>query len=267
MAIINFSKAGTMFSSLKFFGDDIVKTLTSFEIFRRDTTSPLVSVNGIANFLGTFKYDKNLIISGGNATQLGLELDLDKNSINESAYTVTDTRISSKIIRNFFENGDRTSFERSVFSGKDDITGSLESDQINGYAGIDKIFGSAGDDWLMGGAGKDLLRGGTGIDHFMIDSLKSSNIDTIMDFGFGGEQDYLNLSSSVFTNLNLGVLDNSSFVIGSHPLDDQTRILLNGTHLYYDPDGSGSAKSALFATINIMPEGHISASNFLISPF
>ena len=76
-------------------------------------------------------------------------------------------------------------------TGNDTMIGNDQDNFFWGYDGDDVIFGDGGDDIIVGGKGNDSLRGGDGADIFGYERPFSSGIartevDTIADFGFGG---------------------------------------------------------------------------------
>lgn len=69
------------------------------------------------------------------------------------------------------------------------IVGGTASDNLTGLA-------SSGDDWISGDLGNDTLTGGAGQDAFVFATAlnASTNVDTITDFGTGGDQIWLDNS-------------------------------------------------------------------------
>ena len=109
----------------------------------------------------------------------------------------------------------------SVRTGKGDdvIYGNDEDNIFWSVQGEDSIFAGGGNDIIDGGFGNDLLEGGSGTDVFVfskISFLLSSaitQVDTIQDFGVGGEdkidlRSYGNLNSSNFQIFNDGNITN-----------------------------------------------------------
>jgi len=124
------------------------------------------------------------------------------------------------------------------------------NDTLYGGAGNDTLYGGDGKDMLYGGAGRDVLYGGTGKDAFVFNSpLTSANIDRIADFR--PVDDTIKLSRSIFSKIPKGTLSSKAFVVGDHVKDKDDRIiyLKSSGALFYDPDGTGSAKAVQFATI------------------
>jgi Ca2+-binding RTX toxin-like protein len=83
--------------------------------------------------------------------------------------------------------------------GNDRITGNDQDNMFWGGGGNDSVFGGGGNDTIDGGSGFDRLDGGLGTDIFVFNKLFSSSsatteVDTILDFGFGG-RDKIDLRS------------------------------------------------------------------------
>lgn len=134
----------------------------------------------------------------------------------------------------------------------ENLTGESGNDRLFGLGGNDQLTGQIGNDTLNGGTGNDILMGGAGKDVFVFDQKLSakSNRDHIQDFG--PKDDTIHLSKKVFSKLSKGTLSSKAFVVGDTFKDKDDRILYHkkGGALFYDPDGSGSAKAIQFATIS-----------------
>jgi len=126
------------------------------------------------------------------------------------------------------------------------------NDVLYGGNGNDSLFGGDGSDILYGGNGKDVLYGGTGSDIFVFDVKPSTktNLDHIADFNVAA--DTIKLSKAVFSKIAKGTLKSGAFVVGTAFKQKDDRILYHkkAGALFYDPDGSGSAKAIQFATIS-----------------
>nr|WP_281379155.1 calcium-binding protein [Chthonobacter rhizosphaerae] len=147
-----------------------------------------------------------------------------------------------------------------VYAGVENLLGSSHSDTLTGDAGSnwlyggggnDTMSGGSGNDRLVGGAGRDKLAGGSGRDAFVFDTkLASSNIDRITDFSV--KEDALWLDDDVFKNIGkVAGLAPAAFHVGTKAHDRTDRVIYNKTTggLYFDPDGTGSAKAILFAEL------------------
>lgn len=168
-----------------------------------------------------------------------------------------------------------------LFSGDDEIVGSVNSDAINGYGGDDKLngrkgadvihggdgddriagnggsdqlFGDAGNDTIIGGRGGDLMFGGAGKDSFRFNDTGGTGRgpDTIGDFGRGNDR--ILLDKDGFKGIGpLGKLDPDKFAIvnGRKTADSDDRILFDprDSKIYYDPDGSGPKDARLIALV------------------
>ncbi|GEO17888.1 Ig-like domain-containing protein [Microvirga aerophila] len=150
-------------------------------------------------------------------------------------------------------------------AGNEQLVGEAGNDQLWGLGGKDTIFGEGGDDKLWGGLGNDTLVGGAGKDIFVFDKKPSakSNLDWVYDFNV--RDDTIHLAKTAFTKLSKkGALSKDAFVVGDHMRDKEDRILYHkkAGALFYDPDGTGSAKAVQFATIS--KKLAISAKDFYV---
>ncbi len=131
------------------------------------------------------------------------------------------------------------------------LTGEAGNDRLFGLGEKDTLFGEAGNDTLNGGAGSDTLVGGAGNDVFLFDRKPSvkSNLDYIQDFV--PKDDVIHLSRKIFSKIAKGTLSSKAFVTGDHFKDKDDRILYFKKQgaLFYDPDGTGSAKAIQFASV------------------
>nr|WP_230532564.1 calcium-binding protein [Microvirga roseola] len=123
-------------------------------------------------------------------------------------------------------------------------------------SGGDRLLGQIGNDTLSGGARNDTLVGGAGRDSFVFDKKPSSkpssksNRDYIEDFN--PKDDVIHLSKKAFSKISKGTLKSKAFVTGDRFRDKDDRILYHkkAGALFYDPDGSGSAKAIQFASVS-----------------
>lgn len=134
-----------------------------------------------------------------------------------------------------------------------------------GEAGNDKLFGGLGNDLLDGGLGADVLTGGQGEDSFRFSTeLGNGNVDRIKDFNVS--DDTILLDSSIFTDLDSGLLDFTAFhqSASGTALDAFDRILYdtNDGTLSYDADGSGEIEAVQFAQLRSGLD--LSAEDFFI---
>jgi Ca2+-binding RTX toxin-like protein len=151
-------------------------------------------------------------------------------------------------VRNVLET---TPLVRYGTSKGEQLVGESGNDQLFGLSGNDQLFGQDGNDRLVGGAGNDTLDGGMGKDIFVFDQKPNvrSNLDYIQNFN--PTDDTIHLSRKFFTKLSKGTLSSKAFVTGNQFKDKDDRILYykEGGALFYDPDGSGSAKAIQFANL------------------
>jgi Ca2+-binding RTX toxin-like protein len=133
----------------------------------------------------------------------------------------------------------------------DRLTGESGNDRLSGLEGNDTLIGEIGADTVIGGAGNDTLGGGTEKDVFVFDRKLSvkTNLDYIQDFV--PKDDTIHLSKKIFSKIAKGTLSKKAFVVGDHFKDKDDRILYlkSAGALFYDPDGSGSAKAIQFANV------------------
>lgn len=127
-----------------------------------------------------------------------------------------------------------------------------------------RVIGSDGADALDGRAGADILTGRAGADNFLFSTqLGAGNIDHITDFS--PVDDTIRLDDAIFTALKPGALPKGAFKAFGFPDGDPgdriTYNLANGA-LAYDPDGSGSAPSRVFAILDNRP--NLTAADFLV---
>ena len=75
------------------------------------------------------------------------------------------------------------------------------------------------------------------------------NLDSISDFSVA--DDTIHLARAAFSKLKKGTLKKDAFVVGNRVYDKEDRIiyLKKDGALFYDPDGTGSAKAVQFAWI------------------
>ncbi len=132
-------------------------------------------------------------------------------------------------------------------------------EKIRGTSRADVLTGGTSKDVLYGGLGKDKLTGGAGQDAFVFDTKpsKTKNLDTITDFTV--KDDSIWLDNAIFKALgkkgtedNPVLLKSSAFYAGSSAHDGNDRIIYNKKTgaLFYDADGTGSAKQVQIATLS-----------------
>lgn len=155
-----------------------------------------------------------------------------------------------------------TNVENGTLQGNDDSTlignglsnklkGNNGDNSLGGAAGNDQISGGDGDDRISGGAGRDKLSGGNGDDVFVFrDKPSASTIDTITDFSV--KDDVILLDVDMFKTGKVGDLATAAFYVGAKAHDVTDRIIYDKTtgKLWYDFDGTGSAKAVQFALLD-----------------
>jgi len=138
--------------------------------------------------------------------------------------------------------------------GNDRINGRDGNDLLFGGSGNDRLSGGNGNDYMSGGSGRDTLTGGSGDDVFVFDSKPNArtNVDNITDFTPGADLFYLDNARLK----NLGFFDNvvlkdDLFHLGKKAEDVFNRIIYDKAtgSLYYDADGTGSARQIKIAVL------------------
>jgi len=83
-------------------------------------------------------------------------------------------------------------------AGSGYVMGGDGNDTLLGGAGLDDLRGDAGTDALFGGPGLDYYAGGAGTDFFHVhhDGLERNGQEFVLDFGAGGERDWLVMSAA-----------------------------------------------------------------------
>ncbi len=138
--------------------------------------------------------------------------------------------------------------------------------------GDDRLFGGAGADLLKGGGGNDYLTGGLGSDRFLFDRMPVIGEQTIVEDFSRAQGDKFLIDASVFTGLLAGpggTLAASSFAVNSIPQQNGSfatsssaqLILVQGSQLLYDADGTGNAEAVRLFSV---PSMTLSASDFLL---
>ncbi len=140
-------------------------------------------------------------------------------------------------------------------NGNDILLGTEFDDALDGGKGDDKLFSGNGWDILDGGPGKDLLVGGPHGDTFRFSSkFGIVNVDKVKLFS--PYYDRIELDTDIFKSLHRGKLKADEFHIGKTAADANNYILydVGSGALFYDPDGSGSAKKIKFAVLVNKPD-------------
>lgn len=127
---------------------------------------------------------------------------------------------------------------------------------------VTTLLGSDGDNRLDAGAGRTQVEGGAGADTFVFTVAVNKSMAVISDFTSG--EDVIELSSDVFTALDVGALDAGAFAFGKVALEADDRILYRAESgaLLYDADGDGAGSAIVFAMLQ--PGLALSASDFVV---
>jgi Ca2+-binding RTX toxin-like protein len=218
-------------------------------LFGSDPDGDTMTYHLASNPDGLFGLD-----STGEKIVLMKALDYEKAAQHTISVTVRDayggefTKTFTINVRNVVET---TPLIRYGTAKAEQLTGESGNDKLFGLGDKDTLFGEIGNDTLAGGTGSDILVGGDGKGVFMFDKKLSvkSNLDYIQDFV--AADDVIHLSRKVFSKIPKGTLSKKAFVVGDHFKDKDDRILYFKKQgaLFYDPDGSGSAKAIQFANV------------------
>ncbi len=133
-------------------------------------------------------------------------------------------------------------------AGNDSMNGQDGNDWLQGDAGDDSMWGGNGNDKFFGGAGKDYMSGGAGKDSYYLNHTPSvANRDTIAGYNVVDDTIYLNKVTFAAVGTAMSA---DEFHVGTSAGDAEDRIIYNKTAgiLYYDADGTGTAKSAVILT-------------------
>jgi len=194
-----------------------------------DTVTVDVTVNAVNDnpvaVDDAFTGDENTSITGNVLTDDGIDSDVDLDTLNVVAETITTAQGGTVQI---LANGDFTytpvtdfygsdSFEYTLedgnggsdtgtvsltvnvesgssyneiigTSGRDTLEGTGGNDYIQGLDDRDELIGGDGDDILVGGEAHDKLTGGAGNDIFVIQSADGDGYETIKDFTIGEDK-------------------------------------------------------------------------------
>lgn len=153
----------------------------------------------------------------------------------------------------------------SGIAGNDVLIGGEGHDKLLGGAGNDSLIGNVGDDILNGGIGRDTLFGAAGRDKFLFDNAPAPfNADRIN--GYVTTDDTIWLDDAVFSNLDLGTLDQENFIKGANvAAADANDFILYDTangNVFYDQDGNGAGAAAPIASLTGAP--NLSAFDFVV---
>lgn len=137
--------------------------------------------------------------------------------------------------------------------GNGTLVGNTFGQKLVGNSGNDTLDGKGGNDTLDGYIGQDKLTGGTGKDIFLFRELATvPKVDTITDFKV--VDDIIHLENAVFKALAAGALAGPAFAKNTtgKPADASDRIIYETDtgKLFYDPDGTGAAKTVQFAILS-----------------
>lgn len=148
-------------------------------------------------------------------------------------------------------------------TGRDIILSGTGNDRVNGGAGNDTILGGAdrdtltgaqGNDILVGGSGSDTLTGGAGKDDFAL-TRPNEGIDTIKDFVVADDRILVSATGFGGGLTPRAAIKPGQFTYGKAAGDANDRFIYDkGTGaLYFDVDGTGTAKQVQIAGLTTKP--------------
>ncbi|GJE17552.1 calcium-binding protein [Methylobacterium marchantiae] len=176
----------------------------------------------------------------------------------DTVYARSDFKLADGQSIEFLRVDEGTTESGKILPERISLTGNELSNTIEGGGGHSILNGGLGSDTLIGGRS-----GGT--TQFVFDTkLGSTNVDQIEDFSRNTDQ--IVLENAIFKGLGAGTLKMEAFKNLSYgEIDSNDRILYDGYtgSLYYDSDGSGSAKAVLFAVLE--NQSALYSSHFLIT--
>jgi len=133
----------------------------------------------------------------------------------------------------------------TLFGGfqNDTLLGGDGNDSLEGGEDVDTMDGGAGNDTLgaAGGFGDDDMWGRTGADHFAV-ATPGDFANRVHDFETG--VDKLRIDGDRMANVGAEgnfVANDARFFAGAAAHDADDRVIWDGSVLWYDPDGTGSA--------------------------
>jgi Ca2+-binding RTX toxin-like protein len=132
-----------------------------------------------------------------------------------------------------------------IGGGKSTLFGGEGNDTLAGND-LDTMDGGNGDDLFIA-HNNDQMTGGAGSDAFRLGTIVTSS--DILDFSSG--VDRIELDARLMTELGASgrfVADDPRFFVGTAAHDADDRIILNGSQLFYDPDGNGAQGASQIAS-------------------
>jgi Ca2+-binding RTX toxin-like protein len=227
------------------------------------TSSSAVSVYGeetgtaqITNSGKIYAYDSTAV----NSNEMMLKLVNTGSIISASDESIYASSVNDSVVNNGKLVGDVVlSLGNDLYDGRlglivGEVLGGDGNDRIFGGNRAETLTGEGGNDRIQGGGGKDLLTGGDGNDSFVFTKL-SERGDTISDFGaVVDNDDRILISAANFgAGLTKGTLAASKFQARTDNVaqdgNDRFILNLNDGGLWFDKDGSGSAKAVLLAYV------------------
>ncbi len=146
-------------------------------------------------FTGSFTFRAGKVIGG---TLLSYTQTISGNTY----VSVTGLNLAGFTLQGFWDSADHTGLLKSIFAGKDTVTGTAGNDTLIGFGGgEDTINGGAGDDSITGGSVSDNLNGGDGNDTIL---GGGGTVDTI-NGGAGNDQ----MTAGDYSILNGGTGDDT----------------------------------------------------------
>ncbi|GHC62228.1 calcium-binding protein [Neogemmobacter tilapiae] len=240
-------------SAVKINNSGSITATYSSAIYVSGDDEGLVTINNTGRI---YAYDEDAVdIStiGLKLVNSGTIVSLDDNSV--SASTANDSVVNKgKLVGNVSLDNGNDLYDGRLGRIVGDIYGGDGNDRLLGGNMAEALYGDEGNDRIQGGGGRDELYGGGGNDSFVFNRL-SERGDTISGFGAEvGNDDRILISQDGFgAGLAKGTLAASRFQARTDNVaqdgNDRFILNLNDGGLWFDKDGSGSAKAVLLAYV------------------
>ncbi|PQJ97664.1 beta strand repeat-containing protein [Chromatium okenii] len=222
-------------AAVKTGGNDLVYSSLAKYTLPTNVENGQISTTAAANLTGNALNNVLIAGAGNNVLDGGAGNDTADYSAVKKAVTVTLLRATA---------------QATGGSGSDTLKG---IENLTGSTAADTLIGNTDVNILNGGLGNDTLTGGNGKDTFRFDTALKANVDKITDFNV--KDDTIQLGSTIFKSLKVGVLSNASFLASSAGIAKDTNDFIiqdtdNGA-LFYDADGSGAGAAVQFAIVTV----------------
>ena len=156
-------------------------------------TVDLPSSSVVDTYIGNFVYGVDGSLAGGVLSEV------DESYRNLLSFQITNLALPATVVANAVLNGDSVTLANALFSGDDQITGSIYAEAIGGGPGNDTIIALDGNDTVFGGAGNDDVNGNVGDD-----SVSGGDGNDMVRGGKGNDSVYGDAGDDPHVNGNLG---------------------------------------------------------------